>query len=184
MAQSANTAIDEKIVKTMDVTGDGKVDNIVLHLKAKNIKAPFLWSLTIISDGKIIYSHNSDDSWLDQFFNDIGYVSDCKDYLSCKNKYYYHDILESLVLTGNKWYNANGILDKSQSNTLYPLGRKQLSECCNITGARADAILSKIESKLRKGSAVALNVLKSPVQASPPMIFAPEVGRFLIIYED
>jgi hypothetical protein len=93
-------------------------------------------------------------------------------------------ILQSLVLTGDKWYDVNGILDKAQSNTLYPLGRKQLRECCNITGSRADAILSKIENKLRTGKAVALNVLISPVEANPPMIFAPEVGRFLMIYED
>ncbi len=184
MAQSTASAIDKKIVKTMDVTGDGKADEIILHLKAKDMKAPFKWSLTIISGGKIVYSHDSDDTWLDQNFNDVGYVSDCDNYLSCKNKYYFHDILQSLVLTGDKWYTVNGILDKSQSNTLYPLGRKQLRECCNITGSRADAILRKIENKLRAGNAVALNVLISPVQAEAPMIFAPEVGRFLIIYDD
>jgi hypothetical protein len=185
MAQIQKTnAIDEKIEKNIDVTGDGKPDKITLNLKAKNIESPFIWSITIISDGKIIYSHDSDDTRYDEDFKGAGFVSGCNDYLSCKHKYYYHDILDNLVLTGNKWYDADGILDKKNSSTLYPLGRKQLKECCNITGQQADTILGKIEKKLREGKAVLLNVPISTVNSAPPMVFVPEVGRFLIIYED
>jgi len=186
MAQSAENskAIDRSITKKFDVTGDGKSDEITLHLKAENINSPFKWTLTIISDKKIIFTHDSDDTWLDRFFNDAGFASDCGGYISCKEKYYYHDILDSIILTGNKWYDLNGILDKSKDNTLYPLGRKQLQVCCNITGLTADAILSKIENNLRNGSAVAINVLVSPLKSKPAMIFAPEVGRFLVIYEE
>ncbi len=181
---SDTSPIDQELVKEVDVTGDGKADKIILHLTARNIKAPFTWTLTIISKGKQIYSYNSDDAWLDKFFNDEGYVLGCKDYVGCKKKYYYHDILDVLVLTGSKWYDVNGILDRSQPNTLYPLGRKQLQECCNVTGQKADMILNGIESKIRTGKAIILNVLQSPVHTNPPLIFVPEVGRFIRFYEE
>ncbi len=185
LAQSASdvSPIDQELVKEADVTGDGKPAKIMLHLEGKNIKSPFVWTLTIFSDGKQIYSYKSDDSWLDKFFSDEGYVLGCKDYLSCKRKYYFHDILDNLVLTGNKWYDIDGILNKAQPNTLYPVGRKQLRECCNVKGQQADAILRQIENKFRNGTAIAINVLRSPVQANPPLIFVPEVGRFIRLSE-
>ena len=176
--------VDEEIVKEVDVTGDGRPEKIILHLIAKSIKTPFAWTLTVISEGKQIYSYNSDDKWLDEFFNDEGYVLGCKGYLSCKKKYYNHDLLDALVLTGNKWYNVDGILDKSQSNTLFPLGRKQLQECCDITGQLAEEILNKIENKFRAGKAIAINVLQSPVHANSPLIYVPEIGRFISFYEE
>lgn len=180
----AVSPIDQQLIKEIDVTGDGKPEKIVLHLTAKNMVAPFKWTLTIISEGKQIYSYSSDDTWLDKFFNHEGYVSGCNDYISCKKKYYYHDIFNVLVLTGSEWYNIDGILDKSQPNTLYPLGRKQLIECCNVTGQQADGYLSIIEGKLRTGKAIVINILKSPVHANSPLIFIPEVNRFIKFYED
>jgi hypothetical protein len=181
---SDGSPIDQELVKNVDVTGDGKPEKIILHLTAKNIKSPIVWTITLTSEGKQIYSYQSDDARLDKNFYDDGYVMDCNDYISCKKKYYYRDILDVLVLTGSKWYNVDGILDKSQPNTLYPLGRKQLQECCNVTGQQADAILSKIENKFRTGKAIAINVLQSPVHANPPLIFVPEVGRFIRFHEE
>lgn len=180
----AVSPIDQQLIKEIDVTGDGKPEKIVLHLTAKNMEAPFKWTLTIISEGKQIYSYSSDDNWFDKFFNHAGYVSGCNDYISCKKKYYYHDIFNVLVLTGSEWYDIEGILDKSQPNTLYPLGRKQLKECCNVTVQQADGYLSIIEGKLRNGKAIAINILKSPVEANSPLIFIPEVSRFISFYED
>lgn len=104
--------------------------------------------------------------------------------MSCKKKYYYHDILDGLVLTGSQCYDVNGILDKSQSNTLYPICRRQLRDCYNVTDKQADVVLQRIESNLRAGKAIAINVLKSPVQANPPLIFVPEVANFIRFYED
>ena len=183
-AQPVDARIDKTIIRKVDVTGNGLADEIILHLKAKDMNSPFTWSLTILAGNKVIYSHKSDDASIDNNFKDVGYVTGCHDYISCKKKYYYDDILNYLILTGNKWYDPNGILDKSKSNTLYPLGRKQLSECCNITGSQANSILDKIERKLRSGKAVVLNIPESPVDSYPPMLFAPEVGRFLVIYEE
>jgi hypothetical protein len=186
LAQPVDDAspIDQKLIRKVDVTGDGKPDKIVLHLTAKNIKAPFKWTLSIISEGKQIYTYSSDDTSINNNFEDAKYTLGCDDYLSCKKKYYYHSLLDHLVLTGNKRYSLEGILDKNQSYTLYGLGRKQLKECCNITGAQADAILGRIEAKFRTGKVVALVVPKSPVHVNPPLVFVPEVGRFIIFYQE
>ena len=177
-------AINTDLVKVADVTGNGTPDKITVHLSAKNMKSPFLWTITIISEGKQVYSHSSNDTQLDRFFNDDGYVDGCKDYISCKSKYYYHDILDGLILTGNKWYDVNSILDPSKTNTLYSLGRKELRKCCKVTGRQADSILRKIEHKFRVGKAIAINVPQSPVQSNPPLIYVPEVRRFIRFYEE
>jgi len=186
MGQPVNdtSPIEQDLVREVDVTGDGKADKITLHLSAKNLNSPMLWTLSIVADGKEIYFYKSDDSRMDHLFSDKGYVLGCNDYISCKKKYYYHDILDVLVLTGTKWYNLYGILDKSQPGTLYPIGRKELSTCCNVVGSQADAILNKIEKKFRDGKVIAINVLQSPVHANPPLIFIPEVGRFIRFDEE
>jgi hypothetical protein len=176
--------IEQDLIKEIDVTGDGKPEKIVLHLSAKNIKFPFTWTLTITSEGKKIFSHQGHDAQLDKFFNDEGYVLDCKDYISCKKKYYYHDLLNGFVLTGNKWYDLEGILNKELPTTLYPLGRKQLKACCNITGAHAESILNKIETNFRSGKVIALVVPESPVHAKPPLVFVPEIERFIEFYRE
>lgn len=178
------SAIEQDLVREVDVTGDGTADKITLHLSAKNINAPMVWTLSIAVNGKEIYSYKSDDAKIDHLFRDKGYVSGCDDYVSCKKKYYYHDILDALVLTGTKWYNLEGVLDKSQPNTLYPIGRKELKTCCKVVGPQADAILKKIEKKFREGKVIAINVPRSPVHANPSLIFVPEVGRFIRFYEE
>lgn len=176
--------IDKQLVKKVNLTGNGKQDKIILHLTAKNIKAPFLWTLTIISKGKQIYSYRSDDTWLNNFFGDKDYIGGCTDYISCKKKYYYHDLIDEIIQTNNKSINVDGILDKSQTNTLYPLGRKQLKECCNIIGEQAESILNKLEAKFRSGKAITVNIPISPVQDNSPLIFVPEIDRFIEFYKE
>jgi len=176
--------VDEELTRNVDVTGQGKLNKISLHIRAKSMHSPFTWELSITANGKDIYTYASDDTEIDKFFGSKGYVKNCQGYVDCKKKYYFHDILDNLVLNGNKWYNLEGTLDKTQSNTLYPIGRNYLEKCCAISGTKADAILQNIENKLRNGTAIILNMVTSPVTARNPEVFAPEIGRFIPIYVD
>jgi len=172
--------IDEVLTRNVDVTGNGKQDKIVLHLWAKSINSPFSWTLSIVEDGKEIFSYSSNDSNEDKNFNDDGYVSDCRGYLECKKKYYFHDILENIVLTKNQ-YNVEGML-KSPSHV--SIGKTYLEKCCTIHGSKADTILMNMEKKLRNGTAIVISIPVSPVMSGTPMVFAPEIGRFVPIYQD
>jgi len=175
--------IDLDIVRKIDVTGDGEVDTINLHLKAKDFQSPFLWKLTISSSGKQIFKSESNDTWMNSFFSDRGYVLGCTNYDTCKEKYYFHDIIDSLIHDKSS-YDLEGILNRTASNTLYPVGRSHLKKCCSIQGPQADKILAGIESRLRSGKAIVISVLKSPVKSGAPMVYAPEIHGFVPIYED
>jgi hypothetical protein len=175
---AAREAIDTVLVRSLDVTGDGKADTISLHLTAKSLSSPFSWTLSISSQGHQIYALSGNDTRIDTLFHDKGYVDDCRGYLDCKKKYYFHDILDGLEVP----YNLNGILDRSHSNTLYSVGSEYLGACCAIKGSDADTILSRMEARLRSGKAVVLTVPTSPMTSEHPMMFAPEVNRFIPIY--
>ena len=176
--------INDELVRNIDLTGDGKPERISLILKAKDITKPMQWSLTITSNEKVLLTQSHDDSAIDSFFNDFRYVGNCTGYSECKRKWYYKDILETLVVprTG---YDVEGILDKKQSNTLYPLGRTYLANCCSITSKRADDILSEVEKRIRGGRAVMIVMPDTPAAANGPlMTFCGEVDRFIPVYED
>jgi hypothetical protein len=173
-------AIDTVLVRSVDLTGDGKPDTVSLHLRAKGLTSPFSWELSIRCRGSVLCSYSGDDSAIDKNFHDEGYVLGCNDYVECKRKYYFHDILDGLEVR----YNLEGILDRTQSNTLYAIGGAYLYSCCSIKGAAADAILSAMEERLRRGQAVVISIPTSPMTSEPPMMFAPEVNRFVPIYEE
>jgi hypothetical protein len=173
-------AIDTVLVRSVDLTGDGKPDTVSLHLRAKGLTSPFSWELSIRSRGSVLCRYSGDDSAIDKNFHDEGYVAGCNDYTGCKKKYYFHDILDGLEVR----YNLEKILDRTQSNTLYAIGGAYLYSCCSIKGATADAILSAMEERLRRGQAVVISIPTSPMTSEPPMMFAPEVNRFVPIYEE
>ncbi len=176
----ATSPIDTTLTRILDVTADGKPDTIFLHLKARNLASPFTWTLWIDSLGKLIYSWREDDTNIEILFHDVQYVSHCASYLDCKRVWYFHDILSELVISN---YSLEGVLDRSQSNTLYALGGAYLRSC-GVDAHKTEAILSGIERRLRDGTAVVLSVPTAPEGREPPMVYAPEVGLFVPIYQD
>jgi hypothetical protein len=173
-------AIDTILVRSMDVTRDGAPDSVSLHLIAKGIDSPFSWVLTICSGGNVLYRQTGNDSAIDILFHDAGYVPGCGDYSECKIKYYFHDLLSRLEVP----YSLEGVLDRRQSNTLYPIGQAYLDTCCGVRGAAADTILSSMERRLRSGASVVISIPTSPQTRERPMVFVPEVNRFVPIYEE
>lgn len=175
--------INEELERYVDLTGDSKPEKITLILKAKDIRKPMQWSLTIRSDKKILLEHTRDDSKIDSFFSDQNYVTNCTGYIECKKKWYYKDILDTIIVprTG---YALEGILDKKYENTLYPLGRAYLAKCCGIGPKQADRILANMEKRIRSGSAVMITIPDTPATGGGLLIFCPEVDRFIPVYED
>ncbi len=176
-------SVDREIVRKIDLTGDGVEETVILHVKGKNFYSPFSWTLTIKFDGKEVFRSEKDGAWFDAFFCDENYVQGCKGYLACKNKFFFHNILGNLIVLPNR-YSVEGMLDKAEGNTLYQKGRAYLEQCCGISGQKADSILSGMAGRLRNGKAIVINILTSPETVDPPMMFAPEVNRFMPIYED
>ena len=177
----AEPPIYTQLTRSLDVTGDRQPEMITLHLKAASAHSPVLWILTIESAGATIYEHDSDDEDVDALFSDREQMPWCPDYLSCKQQYYFNDLLNNLVVRD---YDLDSILDVSDGNSLYPSGRAYLSQCCNLFGAPAERILQNLESKLRAGAAIVITVPASPVAAGPLMVWAPEAMQFVPVYEN
>lgn len=174
--------VDEKLVKYIDLTGDGNPEKVTLTLKAKDFKEPMRWMLTISSGKKVLLRRTKHDLRTEQFF-EPRYVLSCSDYIDCKKKWYYQDLLDSLVVTSSG-YDIEGILNRNQENTLHHLGKSYLAKCCQIGSVRAERILTEIEQRIRAGTAVMVTIPDKPATAGPLLTFCPQIGRFVPVYED
>lgn len=180
---NANEKVDDVLTKDIDVTGDGVPDQIRLHIKGKSFKHPFLWTLVIFSGVKKIFEYKSDDTWLDAFFNDEGYINEeCRGYLECKRQYYYHDILDRLVIITDLSVNPHS-LEESNSGSIHYVARKHLKEKFNVTDDEATKIIQGMIDKIKSGKTPLLYVPISAVQDNFPMMYVKEVGQFVRVYE-
>lgn len=176
-------SVDQMIVKHIDVTGDGIGDDIILNIKGENWNKPFKWMLTISAKGKIIFKHTSDDTWLDKFFNDRGYVNEtCKLYLECKKQYYLKDLPDHLIIKTDLSQN-NHAYDKSNPGSVHFAAKKELTKTLKLSEAEATKTVEWMTKKLKTGQVPVLYVPKSPVQSEFPKMYVDKVGQFVTIYE-
>jgi hypothetical protein len=54
-----------------DVTGDGRLDEIVLRVTGKSVDQPYAWTLTIRSAGRTILTYHYDDTAIDTLFHKV-----------------------------------------------------------------------------------------------------------------
>lgn len=175
--------IDQRIEKHIDVTGDGIDDDIILRIKGKSWNKPFKWTLTIVSKGKSIFEHKSDDTWLDAFFSDKGYVNDtCTSYLECKKQYYLNNLINNLIVKTDLSPNIHAY-DKSNAGSIHTVARKELMDKFHLSEADAIKTIDWMIKKLKTKDAPVLYVPISPVQSEFPRMFVDRVGKFVTIYE-
>ena len=90
--------VDTTFVQLADMTFDGEPDSVILTIKGESLVHPFVWSLKVQSKGQTIYQHIKDDSGMDKFFNDPGYVSNTQDpYFESKTTYYFQWIHRNII---------------------------------------------------------------------------------------
>ncbi len=188
--RSARSSFD-KVLQTMtrevDVTGDGKKDRIELRLMGESWSSPLKWTLTIPSLGRTVFTYESDDAWLDRFFNDEGYVDDtCGSYLACKKLYYLHGILDGLVdksLVKPGWFDSYAAecpeCVKGTPGSIYEVLTGQLTTTYKLPPKEADAVVAWIIGELKGGRAILVFVPISAVEMDHPRIWVPQVGAFL-----
>ena len=154
--------------REVDLTGDGKRETIAFHLRGDSWQAPFKWSLSLTSMGKVVFAHDSDDAWLDKFFADKGYVDDkCASYLACKRRYYLHDILDNLVVRA-EWPPDHHALRDETSGSIRETLIEQLSGEYRKAPAQAEGIARSVKARVQSGRALLVYVPVSPVQSEYP----------------
>ena len=155
-----------------------------MNLRGESWQKPFKWTLTIKAKGKVILKHQSDDTWLDTYFADKDYVLDCADYLSCKKKYYEEDILRRLVVIDDDLYRNEHVFDKNNPGSIQIVVRKELIEKYRVSESRASQIVKSMIRRLRSGKSLPiLYVPISAVQNNYPIMYVPEIGGFVRVYD-
>ncbi|MFQ5684791.1 MAG: hypothetical protein ACE5HC_16170 [Candidatus Binatia bacterium] len=180
--QRPEEPVDQISEQTVDVTGDARPDLIRLHITGSSCLTPFRWSLRILKDGTEIYRYESDDSWLDKFFSDEGYVGGCSSYLDCKRSYYFKGILSRLVQPAPN--DPESVMwDPSNNGSIFVVAKAFLAEKHQIAEREAEAIVAELAQRLRSGQLPAILVPKSPVQNNFPLAYCAEVKQFVPVYE-
>jgi hypothetical protein len=181
-AASPGAPVDEVIVRRMDVTGDGIEDEIRINIKGENWNKPFRWTLKIAAKGKTVFTHFSDDAWLDKFFNDKGYVAgSCKTYLECKKEYYLADLPENLFSKTDLPLNSYAY-DSKNTGSVYAVAKDELTGKLGLSAKNAVETIDWMVNRMKTGQVQVLNVPRSPVQSESPRMYVAPVGQFVTIY--
>jgi hypothetical protein len=175
--------IDQRIEKHIDVTGDGIDDDLILHITGESWSRPFNWTLIIVSKGKTIFERKSDDTWLDAFFSDKGYVNEtCASYLECKKQYYLKDLINALIVKTDLSPNIHAY-DKGNSGSIHFIAKKELMDEFHLSESEANKTIDWMIEKLKTKETPILYVPISPVQSEFPRMYVDRVGQFVTIYE-
>lgn len=174
-ASDAPIAINSTVTKELDLTYDGKPERVIYSCTGKSINDPVVWSISIISDGKTIYSEKGDGSKTDGCFRDEGYVSDCTGYEGCKYKWYTEDLLDLFLAKLSPEYDRSTPFKKLES----ALVRKN-----KATKKEAASIVANLRKGIQEGKAYGINKNPSPVTYGPIAVWVPGMNRFVEVWDE
>jgi hypothetical protein len=176
------TKIDRTFTSRLDLTGDGSLELVTIRITGDTVKTPYRWTLRIAElDGSPLYQLDRDDTWLDRFFRDAGYVPGCSGYVACKSRYYFHDLPDAVFASGKPSRSA-WLTENFKESDLRDVATAYLKKRGASPGMIERAIL-EMTNTLAKPGFRPLNVPFSPVQGDPPMIWVRSVHEFVPYYQ-
>lgn len=175
--------VDRTFTAQGDVTGDGKNETFSIHITGTSINSPFTWELTILgSSGKTIYSIKRNDAWLDKFFSDGGYVTNCSGYVTCKEKYYFSEVPDEIfgsLKPSTVAFEMDEFRLKNLKETAGAYLRKQ-----GVNSAKINEAILEMQKTISTPPYFVLQVPLSAVQSEPPMIWVKCLDRFVPYYQE
>lgn len=175
--------VDRTFTAKGDLTGDGIPEILTIHITGTSLETPLKWAVTIADlNGTTIYRVERDDSWLDKFFNDKGYEIGCSDYVSCKERYYFHDIPKAIFASTKPSRRAWGLDEFKMSNL-----RNTVSTYLTQQGVSTETVrtaIGEMRTILQKPGFHVLEVPVSAVKSAAPMIWVPSVKAFVPYYQE
>lgn len=173
-ASDAPIAINSTITKELDLTHDGKPEKVIYSCTGKSIKDPVVWSISIVSDGKTIYSETGDGAKTDECFTDEAYVSDCTGYEACRYKWYTEDLLDLFLAKLSPEYNRPTPFKKLESVLLRNKATKK----------EATSIVANLRNGIKEGKAYGINKDPSPVTYGPIAVWVPRLNKFVEVWDE
>lgn len=178
----SSTYIDTIIVREIDVTNDNEPDSLILSLKAQNYKSHFLANLTVKSNGYIIYSYDTNDEDLEETFCEE-FFPGYKTKEAMKMKYYFKDFL-GLKLCNN--FNAGKtdeyLFNPEYGGSIYVIAKNYIKENSNLSDIEIDKIIKRLVVGLKEKKIVIFSHKIKFYHFSQPMVYVPEIKKFVPIY--
>ncbi len=167
----ANSGTDTTISKNINLPGIGAV-SLIYKLSVTEWYKPVQWSLIAVAENDTVFYDSHNDSGIDTFFYDKGFAGDCKDYLTCKKKWYLKDII-------------NYYVDTIQIQNTKMRGRfKETSMQSWGNESQADKNLWKEFWEYYKDKPmIAFSFPDTPVVSQPLRVYYPKQKKFLMVYE-
>jgi hypothetical protein len=176
-------SVDRTFTAKGDVTGDGRIETLTIHIVGESMDSPFKWSFIITNDGgDVLYRVDRDDSSQDAFFRTNGYEPDCADYESCKSRYYFQD-LPKAVFSSLKPSSTPWVFDEYKSSNLRNTVGAYLTKH-GVSQGKIKAVIAEVRDELGRSGFHVVAVPLSAVQTDAPMIWVPSVRMFVPFYQD
>ena len=174
--------IDRRFEYTADLTGDGHNERVVLAIYGVAMDKPFTWSLAVIDqEDRVLYKTEKDDTWLDKFFGEEGYMSPrCANYDQCKRRYYFeeqpHSIAGCLKKGGTRHLARIIGLDNSMDAARYFLKEEKAAS------STIEAALKELPVLLAAEQTTSLCFASHPEDHGQNLVWLKAVGAFVPYY--
>jgi hypothetical protein len=176
--------VDKTIIREADLTRDGKPEKIVLHITGKDFKSPFTWTITIHSNGRqIFYKEHFDNEQFDSTFGNSEFWGDCHDYISCKSKWYFTDVMRLFLYTLDPIH-LELMQEKESPFTTFDTIRDLILKTGKATSVQANRIVEDLKRDIENGKAICINPDVHPVIGGPIYLWIPIVDDFVFLYDD
>jgi hypothetical protein len=166
-----HSGTDTTISKNYNLPGIGVV-SLIYKMSVTDWYKPVQWSLIAVAENDTVFYDSHNDSGIDTFFYDKGFAGDCKDYLTCKKKWYLEEIVNFNVDTIE--IQDTKMRELLKENSMQNQGNK----------SEADKKLWKEFWEYYKDKPmIAFSFPDTPVVSQPLRVYYPKNKKFLIVYE-
>jgi len=175
---SETVLIDTVMVKKLCLTMDGDSAEIKYKIRITSWDQPAKWSMEVISKGNRILFYSSLDSTIDEFFADTTYLSNCSNYIDCKQKWYLDRItncyIDTITVEDERRVNF-----ATESNEIFEQYFKDFS----ITVNEPVKLFEKYWSAYSQRDIISFVFFFAPLGNHTPLLaYYPEEKMFIPIY--
>ena len=173
--------IARKFTYAADLTGDGRNESVVLAIQGAAMNRPFRWSLSVTDiAGRLLFKVEEDDSWLDEFFGDDGYMAGCSGYEQCKRRYYFEDKPQSVAGCLKKGGTKDLAKVLGSENSLE--AARSFLETKKTSPAATKAALQELPTLLQNEQTKSLCFENDPNHHGQNLVWLKTVGGFVPYY--
>lgn len=167
---------------TTEFVSGGGIETITLEIKGASFTSPFRWSVTVTNANGVLFFVERDDAFLDEFFHDPRYIPDCSNYMDCKKKWYFSDLVDS-VLHGAYSVPATPTAPKDWELSALESEASDYLQQKQVAPAQTRAVIAEMKGALANGFSMFL-IPFSPVELDSNYMYVPSLNYFVPYWND